>query len=191
MLGLALVLMILGCSHTSNLGKGENEAAHVVTAEDAYSKEILRLKKIVLKNPNSQPAKKAHLTMARLYANHNNYRRDYRQAHAHMQAYIKLEKGNPDKQTHNWIAVLREIELLSQELENRNQLLMELQSQLDKANREKGSIKKSHRQLAQKEMALREKNSRLEASNQKLQQTIEMLKHLDRRLEEKRRHLKN
>ena len=188
---LAVFLMVLGCSHTSNIGKGAESSVGAPRAEDAYASEILRLKKIVSKSPNSQQAKKAHLKMARLYLNHNNYRRNYRKAHEHMQAYRRLEKGVTDEQTHNWIAVLREIELLSEELENRNRQMIQIQGELEKAKREKGSIKQSHRQLVQMEMELREENSRLEAHNQKLRQNIEMLKRLDRRLEEKRRHLTN
>ena len=188
---LAAFLMLLGCSHTANISRGTDTSPNARITDNAYSKEMMRLKQIILKKPKSQQAKTAHLKIARLCINHNNYRRDYRKAHAHMQAYLRLEKGTTDEQTHNWIAVLREIELLSEELENQNQQLVVIQTKLKKAKQEKGSISRSHRQLVQTETQLREENSRLEASNQKLQQTIEMLKRLDRRLEEKRRHLNN
>jgi len=188
---LAMLFGFQGCTHMTNLERDHQTALNASPTEDVYSREMARLDQIVRKKPNSIQAKKAHLRLAELYLNHNNFRRNYLKAHEHMQAYIRLEKGRLDESTHNWIAALREIDLLSQEIDSRNRQIAKLQGRLEKAEKEKAAINHSKRAMQKKEAELRETNGRLEASNQKLQQTIEMLKRLDKRLEEKRQHLNN
>ena len=190
-LGLSILISISGCTHLSNPGQNPQQDQAASEPVDIYSREIGRLDKIVQESPNSNRAKKAHLRLAGLYLNHNNYRRNYHMAHQHMQAYVKLEKHIASEETRNWIAALREIVILSQELESSHQEMANLQDKLKKAQRYGGSVKRSNRALKQKEIELMEKNANLEATNQKLLQTIEMLKRLDQRLEEKRRVLNN
>ena len=188
---LSILISVSGCTHLSSLGKDSQQNQAASQPEDIYSREIARLEKIVKINPKSRQAKKAHLRLAELYLNHNNYRRNYHKAHKHMQAYVKLEKNITSDQTHNWIAALGEIVLLSRELESRNQEIASLQGKLKKAQRYGGSVKRSNQALKKKEIELMERNADLEVTNQKLLQTIEMLKRLDQRLEEKRRVLNN
>ncbi len=188
---LSIIISVSGCTHLSNLGKDPQPDQAAAQPQDIHSREIARLDKIVKKSPNSSRAKKAHLRLAKLYLNHNNYRRNYHKAHKHMQAYVKLEKHITSEDTHNWIAALREIVLLSQDLESRNQKIAKLQVQLKKSRRYGGSVQRSNQALKQKEIELIEKNANLEATNQKLLQTIEMLKRLDQKIEEKRRVLNN
>ena len=187
----AMLLSTFGCAHLLNTEKGTQQRQSDAQPGDIYSREIARLDQIVIKSPTSSRAKKAHLRLAELYLNHNNYRRNYHKAHRHMQAYVRLEKNITSEETHNWIAALREIVLLSEELESRNQQIAKLQGKLKKAQRQGGAVQHSNRVLKQKEVELMERNATLEATNQKLLQTIEMLKRLDQRLEEKRRVLNN
>jgi len=188
---LAMLFVFQGCTHMDNLARYRQSAPTASPSGEVYSREMARLEQIVVKKPNSIQAKNAHLRLAELYLYHNNFRRNYLKAHEHMQAYISLEKGKLGESTHNWIAALREIDLLSREIDSRNLQIAKLQGRLERAEKEKGAISRSKRALIEKEAELRATNSRLKASNQKLQQTIEMLKRLDQRLEEKRQHLIN
>ena len=190
-IALSLFFSISGCTHLFNLEKDTQQPQSASQTEDIYSREITRLNKIVKESPNSSRAGKAHLRLAELYLNHDNYRRNYHKAHKHMQAYVRLEKNITDEDTLNWIAALREIVLLSHEVDSRNKQIAKMQGQLKKAQRNGGAVRRSNRALKQKEVELMEKNANLEATNQKLLQTIEMLKRLDQRLEEKRRVLNN
>lgn len=186
----ALCLPIYGCTHLLHTETGPSEQTASPPA-DVYTRETVRLEQIVRQAPHSSQAKKAHLRLAELYRHHNNYRRNYTKAHHHMQAYIRLEENITAEGTHNWIAALREIVLLSQELEKQRQAAAKLRQKLKKAEISGGAARHSNRALKEKEIKLMEKNASLEATNQELRQTIEMLKRLDQRLEEKRRVLNN
>jgi hypothetical protein len=190
-MALSILFSISGCTHLLNQAKDTRQSRSASQPEDIYSREITKLEKIAKKSPNSSRAGRAHLRLAELYLNHNNYRRNYHKAHKHMQAYVRLEKNITDEDTLNWVAALREIVLLSHEVDSRNKQIARMQGQLKKAHSYGGAVKRSNRALKQKEVELLEKNASLEATNQKLRQTIEMLKHLDSRLEEKRKNLSN
>jgi septal ring factor EnvC (AmiA/AmiB activator) len=146
---------------------------------------------VVQQNSTPDKSKKAHLELAQLYSNHKNPRRNYQKAFRHLRAYSAFEDSTEDDETQNWMSALKEIDRLSKEIATRNKQIRRLQSQLDKSKKAKLAIKKSNRKLTSEEIKLREKNRKLEESNQKLQKTIEMLKNLDKRLEEKRKNFNN
>jgi hypothetical protein len=186
----AVLLSTLGCANLLNMPAGApSRTASQPT--DIYAGETARLEQRIDQDPDSSRAKRAHLRLAKLYRHHNNYRRNYIKAHQHMQAYFRLEKNITAEDTHDWIAALREIALLSRELERQRQETAKLQQKLKKAQISGGAARHSNRALKEKERELMEKNASLEATNQDLRQTIEMLKRLDQRLEEKRRILQN
>jgi chromosome segregation ATPase len=181
---LALVFVITSCSHTMNVSKENSASTYAPAAGDQYSRDIVELNKVV--NQNSLPikTKKAHLKLARLYANHNNHRRNYQKAMKHLQAYVNLEASGANGEALDWLAVLKEINRLSKEI-------TQVKKQLKNSNNSRTALTKTNRKLTREEIKLREKNRQLEESNQKLQKTIEMLKSLDQRMEEKRRNFNN
>jgi chromosome segregation ATPase len=181
---LALVFVITSCSHTMNVSKDDSASTDAPPVNVKYSQEIVELKQVVKQNSPSSEAKKAHLKLARLYANHNNHRRNYYKAMKHLETYVSLEASAADDETLDWLATLKEINRLSKEIR-------QAQKQLKKSNKSRAALAKTNRKLTREEIKLREKNRQLEESNQKLHKTIEMLKNLDQRLEEKRRNFNN
>jgi chromosome segregation ATPase len=199
---MTVVLVFSGCVHQTNSGKDTSPARGPSVAGDQYSREIVELNQVVQQNSNPDKAKKTHLELAQLYSNHKNPRRNYQKALKHLKAYYQkalkhlkaysaFEDFAEDDETQNWMAALKEIDHLSKEIATQNKQIRRLQSQLDKSKKARLAIKKSNRKLTSEEIKLREKNRKLEESNQKLQKTIEMLKNLDKRLEEKRKNFNN
>jgi hypothetical protein len=188
---MTVVLVFSGCVHQTNSGKDTSPARGPSVAGDQYSREIVELNQVVQQNSNPDKAKKTHLELAQLYSNHKNPRRNYQKALKHLKAYSAFEDFAEDDETQNWMAALKEIDHLSKEIATQNKQIRRLQSQLDKSKKARLAIKKSNRKLTSEEIKLREKNRKLEESNQKLQKTIEMLKNLDKRLEEKRKNFNN
>jgi hypothetical protein len=188
---MTVVLLFSGCVHQTNSGKDASPAPGPSVAGDQYSREIVELNQVVQQNSNPDKAKKTHLELAQLYSNHKNPRRNYQKALKHLKAYSAFEDFAEDDETQNWMAALKEIDHLSKEIATQNKQIRRLQSQLDKSKKARLAIKKSNRKLTSEEIKLREKNRKLEESNQKLQKTIEMLKNLDKRLEEKRKNFNN
>jgi hypothetical protein len=186
-----VVLVFSGCAHLTNSGKDTSAAPGPSVAGDQYSREIVELNQVVQQNSTPDKSKKAHLELAQLYSNHKNPRRNYQKAFRHLKAYSAFEDSAEDDETQNWMSALKEIDRLSKEIATRNKQIRRLLSQLDKSKKAKLAIKKSNHKLTSEEIKLREKNRKLEEANQKLQKTIEMLKNLDKRLEEKRKNFNN
>ena len=184
MVVIALVVAFSGCSHMINSGKETTDSASQPVADHKYSREIIELEHVIRQNSKSTEAKNAHLKLAQLYSDHNNRHRNYHLALKHLEAYIILEESPVDGETLNWLASLKEINRLSQEI-------TQVQKQLEKSNKTKLAFKRTNRKLTREEIKLRNKNRKLEETNQKLEKTIEMLKRLDQRLEEKRRNFIN
>ena len=181
---LALVLGLAACSHTVNARKDDSASTSAAAGNDQYATEIVELSHVVRKNSRSADAKKAHLKLAKLYSDHNNRRRNYDRALKHLEAYVILENSVADDETMDWMAALKEINRLSKEI-------TQVKKQLKKSNTSRSALTQTNRKLTREEIKLRDKNRQLEESNHKLQKTIEMLKNLDQRLEEKRRNFNN
>jgi chromosome segregation ATPase len=183
-----LAISVGGCVHAthSNTKKSASEKTPP-DADDPYSREIAKLNQLVAKKSKSSAAKEAHLKLARLYADHKNHNRNYRKALAHLQAYIRLDKSETDDETLNWLASLKEIDRLTKKINTQNRQLSQMKEKLAQSKEEKSALTRSNHKLRREEISLRDKTRKLEESNLKLQKTIEMLKHLDQRLEEKRR----
>ena len=186
-LAVALALMLSGCSHMKTFGKDTSAAADLQPADDPYATEMRELQAVVRQNSNSSKVKNAHLRLARLYVSYDNIDRNYQKALEHMEVYASLQDPAPDEETRNWIVALKEINRLSREYATHNRQMKQLEDDLEQSKKETLSLKRTNRKLTQEELNLRDKNRKLEESLQKLEQTIEMLKRLDRRLEEKRK----
>ena len=187
---MTVVLVFSACSHVTNSGEVASAPPNAPVAGDQYTQEIVELNQVIQHKPNPDKVKKAHLKLAQLYSNHKNPRRNYQKALRHLKVYASLENF-ADDETRNWMAVLKEIDRLSKEIVTQNKQIRHLQSQIEKSKKAKLALKNSNRKLTSEEIKLREKNRKLEESNQKLQKTIEMLKNLDKRLEEKRKSFSN
>ena len=179
-----LVFVFSGCSHTTNSAKTPSASANPPAAENKYSHEIVALKSVVQQNSNAAETKKAHLELAHLYLNHKNPQRNYQQALEHLRTYVAIEDVSINEDTLNWMAALKEIDRLSEEI-------TQAQNELEKANQTTLAVQRTNQKLTREEIMLREKNRKLEESNQKLEKTIELLKNLDQRLEEKRKTFTN
>ncbi len=187
MLLMVLVFGVGSCSHTTNSGTSVSAAPNPPAANDEYSREIAKLNKLLPQNPKSSAAKQIHLKLARLYSDHDNHNRNYQKALAHLQAYIRLDKSKVNGDTLNWLASLKEIDRLSKEIRARKRQIGKMQKEIKQSKKEKAALIRSNHKLRREEINLRDKTRKLEESNLKLQKTIEMLKNLDQRLEEKRR----
>jgi chromosome segregation ATPase len=181
---MALAPLFGGCSYFMNSAKTPSTSPGPAPAGKKYSREIVELNKTVRQNAKPAETKQAHLELAHLYSDHKNPRRNYQKALEHLKAYAALEDSGTDEQTLNWMATLKEIKRLSEEM-------AQVQTDLEKLNKEKLALKRTNHKLAREEIKLREKNRELAESNLKLKKTIEMLKNLDRRLEEKRKTFSN
>ncbi len=188
---IVLAFLLGGCSHSMNSGTDFSGPPNLPAADDKYSQEIVQLHQLVLQNSKPSQIKNVHLKLARLYSDHNNPNRNYHNALEHLQIYIRLEQSKVDGDTLNWLASLEEIDRLSHEITAQNRRLSRVRDQLESSKKEKSALSLTNRKLRREEIILRDKTRRLEESNQKLQKTIEMLKHLDQRLEEKRRNFSN
>ena len=193
--GVALLMVFVfyigGCNHTTNSGTiastSVNPPPAPMVASDQYGREIAKLNRIVKKNKKSSATKEAHLKLAHLHSNHKNNNRNYQKALEHLLAYIRLDNAKIDTDTLNWLSSLKEIERLSKEVNSRNRQISQMKKKLKQSKNEKSALTRTNRKLRREEISLRDKTRKLEESNLKLQKTIEMLKDLDQRLEEKRR----
>jgi chromosome segregation ATPase len=102
-----------------------------------------------------------------------------------------MEESAVDGEMLNWMASLKEIDRLSKEIAAQHKHINTLKGQLEQSKKAKLALSRTNHKLTREEINLREKNRKLEESNQDLKKTIEMLKNLDQRLEEKRKIFNN
>jgi chromosome segregation ATPase len=188
---IALIIAFSGCSHTMNSGKTIKDSASQPVANDRYSAEINELNHTIQNNSKSTEVKNAHLKLARLYSDHKNQRRNYHKALNHLRAYMNMEESAVDGEMLNWMASLKEIDRLSKEIAAQHKHINTLKGQLEQSKKAKLALSRTNHKLTREEINLRGKNRKLEESNQDLKKTIEMLKNLDQRLEEKRKIFNN
>jgi chromosome segregation ATPase len=184
---IALVVAFSGCSHMMNSAKVTTDSASQQVANDKYAKEISELNQVIRNDSKSAEAKNAHLKLVHLYLDHNNHRRNYQKAYKHLNSYFILEESSVDGEMLNWMASLKEIDRLSKQIAAQDQQINKIQDQLNQSKKAESALSRTNHKLTREEINLREKNRKLEESNQNLNKTIEMLKNLDQRLEEKRK----
>jgi len=188
---IALVIAFSGCAHMMNSGKATTDSASQPVANDKSATEIIELNQVILKNSKSTEAKNAHLKLAHLYSDHKNHRRNYHEALKHLKAYMILEESTVHGETLNWMASLKEIDRLSKEIAVQHHQINKMKDQLKQSKKTKLALSRTNHKLTREEINLRGKNRKLQESNQNLRKTIEMLKNLDQRLEEKRKNFNN
>jgi hypothetical protein len=127
--------------------------------EKEFFQETSRLEKLARAHPETSVGTQSHLQLDFLYVNYRNPQLNYTRALQEMETYLSLASAKAQTDdTQNWLAVLREIENLKTNLEK-----------VQKANK-----------------GLRDEVVGLKEMNNKMKETIERLKKLDRQMEEKK-----
>lgn len=127
-----------------------------------FSKEIARLEAIA-KGADLSAQPKAHLQLALLYSHYKNPNSDYIVALKELETYISLDQeGGTATEIQNLLAILRKLKKITDE----------------------------NKQLAQENNQLKIKAEQMFLENSEIKKTVEQLKHLDIRMEEKRKEVK-
>ena len=179
--GCVLLIALGGCTHQQNRVAGGPEKTTEQPQPDKYIEEITKQEQIVRTSTDTSARTRAHLELAHLYTSYKNPRRNYKNALKHLEIYASLEPDfSNDKDLRNWLSALKEIERLAQKIESQDKEARQLNKKLDQSRREITVYKKKTRQL-------KKENNQLAESNASLERTIEMLKNIDRNIEEKRK----
>lgn len=156
----AIISFLIGCASIQERTNPKDKAA-------AYSTEIARLETIILKKPESSKKWQAHYQLAQLYISYENPRRNYKKALENLKLYFPHHPTYvDDHDLRNWLLVLKEIQKQSPQIEYQNKKIKQLTVKLKKSKQANRALKKANKTLAMK---------------------IDMLKTLDRRVEEKRK----
>ena len=179
--GCVLLIALAGCTHQQNRAAGGPEKTAVQPQTGKYIKEITKQEQTVRTSADTSERTRAHLELAHLYTSYKNPQRNYKKALKHLEIYASLEPDfAKDEDLRNWLSALKEIERMAQKLESQDKEVHQLNKKLDQSRREITGFKKKTRQL-------KKKNNQLAESNASLEKTIEMLKNIDRNIEEKRK----
>lgn len=202
-LSLALLFLfpLLGCSLKHSPQTGEE-----------FSRETIRLERVIQEATDSSDRAKLHRQLAELYTHHRNPGRNYGRALREMEAYLLLApvEARTDE-AQNWVWVLRELERAEKEtvqctekmenlvvenvvkreaLDRQGKMLdlerkknEELQASLEKMQERLEGMEKANRNLS-------EANRSLKVSMERMKRTLEELKKLDVQMEEKRKTIK-
>jgi DNA repair exonuclease SbcCD ATPase subunit len=106
-LSLALLFLfpLLGCSLKHSPQTGEE-----------FSRETIRLEKLIQEAADSSDRAKLHRQLAELYTHHQNPGRNYRKALGELEAYLSLAPVEAQTdEAQNWLGVLRELERAKKE----------------------------------------------------------------------------
>ena len=189
-LGYGLILVLTGCVQTHNMAMTANSGTELQS--NKFVTQINQLEASVQKEADSAKRMQAHFELAQLYLSYKNPVRNYQKALKHLQIYASLNSESADQHgLRNWLSALKEIERLSEELNEKDKNIKHLSLKLKKSTQEKTALTKENEAFKNINVKLKQKNSKLEASNTNLAKTIEMLKNLDRRVEQKRKNLTN
>jgi hypothetical protein len=128
--------------------------------EKEFFQETSRLEKLAREDPKTSVRAQSHLQLAFLYVNYRNPQLNYTRALQEMENYLSLAPARAQTEDfQNWLVVLKEVG--------------KLQSSLEK-------MQKANKSLSDEVAGLKEMNN-------KMRETIERLKILDRQMEERRR----
>lgn len=156
----AIISFLSGCALTQ-------ERTNTKYKADEYSTEIARLETIILQNPKSSKRWQAHYQLAQLYISYNNPKRNYKKGLKNLKLYFPHHPASVnDHDLRNWLLVLKEIQNQSPQIRSQNKKIKQLTAKLKKSRRSNLALKKANKTLAMK---------------------IDMLKTLDRLVEEKRK----
>lgn len=161
---------------------------------DEYPREIEKYQAVIQSEPHSNIQQKAHLNLASLYASPLNPDRNYALARKHLETYALLDPDFTNAvDPRILLAAVIEIERLSAVLNAQaaevlrlGRELENLKTQLAASTGTQQHIQQENLNLKKRVGQLQNKIRSLEAFNNQLNKTIEMLSNLDSRLEEKR-----
>jgi hypothetical protein len=179
--GCILLIALGGCTHPQTRGPSTPEKTGAQPQPVEYIKEISKQEQIVRTAAETSERTRAHLELVHLYTNYKNPRRNYQKALKHLEIYASLEPDfASDKDLRTWLSALKEMDRMSQKMASQDKEIHQLNKKLDQTRREITVFKENTRQL-------KKENSQLAESNASLEKTIEMLKNIDRKIEEKRK----
>ena len=174
LIGWALLIIVGGCAHQQNNGFTASDQATVQPGGGKYSKEISKQKETARSATEASERMQAHLKLARLYTSYKNPQRNYKQALKHLEIYASLQpEFAKNEDLRNWLSALKQMERQRQ--------------QVDQSKQDISKLKKTNKRLKRNNARLKKINNQLSESNETLTKTIEMLKNIDRNIEEKRK----
>jgi tetratricopeptide (TPR) repeat protein len=190
-----IIALTSACSLTQPMYRPSSATDSSEWSANQFAEEISRLEKIIRSDTDLSRKKTAHLQLAELYISFKNPERNYKMALSQLEGYAALDPTfNTQYQIRNWLAALKEIERLSMAIFHQEKQIENLSLQIKDSSHKNSVQDKKETKLARQNDELQQINSELRKKNQalsdytqKLEQTIEMLKNLDRRLEEKRK----
>jgi hypothetical protein len=180
----AILFFLIGCAQTQDRSFTEYMAE---MNPDNYSAEIARLETVISKNPDSSGRWQAHLQLAQLYISYKNPRRNYQKALENLRLYYPHHPiSEDDHDLRNWLSALKEIGNQGPRLAAQSKKIEQLTAKLKMAKQANLALKKENEALKADKLRLTNTNGKLKRDNQELAMKIDMLKILDRRVEEKR-----
>jgi len=192
-LSLALLFLfpLLGCSLKHSPQTGEE-----------FSRETLRLERIIQEAADSSDRAKLHRQLAELYTHHQNPGRNYGRALRELEAYLSLAplEARTDE-AQNWVWVLRELERAEKETVQCTGKMENLVAEngvkreaLDRQGKMLDLERKKNEELLarlEKVQGLEgKKNEELQASREKMQERLEGMEKANRDLSEANRSLR-
>jgi hypothetical protein len=163
-----------GCAHQRNTGLVSSETINMQPGTGKWAKEISEQQETARTASKASARMRAHLKLARLYTSYKNPQRDYKKALKHLEIYASLKSDFAnDAELRNWLSALKQMDRQRQAV--------------DQSQRDISTLQKTTMRLKRKNANLKKINSQLTKSNKELTKTIEMLKNIDRNIEEKRK----
>jgi tetratricopeptide (TPR) repeat protein len=176
-----LLTAIGGCTHQQNKGPAEPQEIAAQPDSGQYMQEISKQEPAVRSASDTSERMQAHLALAQLYTSSKNPRRDYKKALKHLEIYASLQPDFAgDKNLRNWLTVLKE-------MDRQSRIINQLNKDLNQSQQNIAALKKSAKKLKRDKAIFIKKNNQLTETNETLAKTIEMLKNIDRNIEEKRK----
>ncbi len=167
LIGWGLFSAIGGCTHQQNSGL-------VGPGTGSYAEEISEQELTARTASKASERVQAHLKLARLYTSYKNPQRNYNKALKHLEIYASLQSDfTNDAELRNWLSALKQMDRQRQAV--------------DQSQRDISKLQKTNMRLIRKNAKLKKINSQLTESNKELTKTIELLKNIDRSIEEKRK----
>jgi hypothetical protein len=164
---LGMILFMIGCHQVIH---PRVLSIHDITQPDNFKREIQSLNEQTKITSNDSEKAQIHLKLAALYSHYKNPNPDYSRALSELEEYITLDpEGGKRTDIQNWLAILQ-------------RLKREMQT-IKRERKTKESFGLNNRKL-------KSEIDRLENEKRLMKETIEKLKHLDIRLEEKRKQVK-
>ncbi len=189
------LIFFAGCANTSIEGTPKNFGPSISSLKpEEYPREIAKYHAIVKSDPHPDTQQHAHLYLASLYSSPLNPNRNYMLARKHLETYAFLDPAfTKVVEPRSLLAAIIEIESLSTLAATQAKEMLELRQALKNLKKQATALKGDYEYIENENVRLEIRTEELqnrirslEASNNKLHKTIEMLSTLDSRLEEKR-----